>query len=64
MIRSFMLAAGLSLLAASPSVAANRCRDAKGHFIKCQPKAAPAPARCHDAKGKFVKCGTPGAKPS
>jgi len=52
-------------LIASPSLAANRCRDAKGHFIKCPPpKVAPVAKKCRGAGGKFVKCGTPGAKPA
>lgn len=59
---AFALAAVATL--ATPSLAANRCRDAKGHFIKCPP-AKPAPAgKCRNAKGHFVKCGTPGAKPA
>jgi hypothetical protein len=53
------------LAAASPSVASAPCRDAKGKFIKCPAKAAPAQAtRCKTAKGQFAKCGTPGAKPA
>lgn len=50
-------------LVATPSMAANRCRDAKGHFIKCPPPKV-KPVRCRNAKGHFVKCGTPGAKPA
>lgn len=70
MIKSLTVAvAALAMLGASaPSMAANApCRDAKGKFIKCPPKAAaPAakPVKCKDAKGKFAKCGTPGAKPA
>jgi hypothetical protein len=49
-----------SLLTATPIAAmAAQCRDAKGHFIKCPPKAAPTAAKatkCRDAKGKFIKC--------
>ncbi len=38
-----VLALAAVAMAASPSLAANRCRDAKGHFIKCLPaKTAPA----------------------
>ena len=60
----FALALAALAMAASPSLAANRCRDAKGKFIKCPPtKAAPA-KKCRGAGGKFVKCGTPGAKPA
>ena len=60
------LALAAVAMVASPSMAANRCRDAKGHFIKCPPpKAAASVAkRCRGAGGKFVKCGTPGAKPA
>ena len=47
-----------------PAAAAAPCRDAKGKFIKCPPKAPAKPTRCKDAKGKFAKCGTPGAKPA
>ncbi|WP_150291918.1 hypothetical protein [Sphingobium estronivorans] len=51
----------LALLAgsAAPALAAP-CKDAKGKFIKCPPKATakPAPKKgpCRDAKGKFIKC--------
>ena len=53
-------------LVATPSFAAP-CKDAKGRFIKCPPKAAATPkasGKCRNAKGKFAKCGTPGAKPA
>lgn len=64
----YRLALALAAVAmvASPSIAANRCRDAKGHFIKCPPPKAAAPVakKCRGAGGKFVKCGTPGAKPA
>jgi hypothetical protein len=51
---------GLALVAGStvPALAAP-CKDAKGKFIKCAPKAPVAPAKkapCKDAKGKFTKC--------
>lgn len=60
---AFALAAVATL--AAPSIAANRCRDAKGHFIACpKPKPATATGKCRSAKGHFVKCGTPGAKPA
>jgi hypothetical protein len=60
---AFALAAVATL--ATPSLAANRCRDAKGHFIACPPtKPAAATGKCRNAKGHFVKCGTPGAKPA
>ena len=49
---------------ATPSLSANRCRDAHRKFIKCPPaKAAPA-KKCRGAGGKFVKCGMSGAKPA
>lgn len=61
-----VLALAAVATAASPSLAANRCRDAKGHFIKCPPaKTAPAAAKKgRGAGGRFVKCGTPGARPA
>jgi len=59
---AFALAAVATL--ATPSLAANRCRDAKGHFIKCPPAKPAAAGKCRNAKGHFVKCGTPGAKPA
>lgn len=62
MIR-FALALAAVAMVVSPSIAANRCRDAKGKFIKCPPPKAPA-KKCRGAGGKFVKCGTPGAKPA
>jgi hypothetical protein len=63
-----MLRIAIALVAvatlATPSLAANRCRNAKGHFIACPPaKPAPATGKCRNAKGHFAKCGTPGAKP-
>jgi hypothetical protein len=51
-------------MVATPSIAANRCRDAHGKFIKCPPPKAGPAKKCRGAKGKFVKCGTPGAKPA
>lgn len=44
----------LSLIggAAAPSIAAVRCRDKAGKFIKCPVK----PKMCRDAKGHFAKC--------
>lgn len=47
------------LFASAPvaSIAAPKCRDAKGKFIKCVTPPAPAAAKkCRDAKGKFIKC--------
>lgn len=58
-----ILLASLILMAISPAIAANQCRDAKGKFVKCPDKKPDAPKRCKDAKGKFAKCGTLGAKP-
>ncbi|USU04248.1 hypothetical protein NF699_14520 [Sphingomonadaceae bacterium OTU29LAMAA1] len=56
-------AASLGLLVtATPSIAAP-CKDAKGKFTKCPPKAPVKATRCKAANGKFAKCGTPGAKP-
>ncbi len=60
----FALALALAAVAmvATPSLAANRCRNAKGQFIKCPP-APKKVVRCKTSNGKFAKCGTPGAKP-
>jgi len=55
-------AASLSMLVGAPSMA-TLCKDAKGRFAKCPPKAPAKTARCKSANGKFAKCGTPGAKP-
>jgi hypothetical protein len=52
------LASALALAATPAAVSAAPCKDAKGKFIKCPPKAA-APVKkgpCKDAKGKFIKC--------
>ena len=64
-MRKYILAlSAFSLIAGSaPSLAATQCRDAKGKFIKCPEKKAPA-KKCRDAKGKYSKCGTKGAKPA
>lgn len=55
-------------LIAAPSIAGDKCRDAKGKFTKCPPAAATnatnvvkdAKGKCHVAsgpnKGKFAKC--------
>jgi hypothetical protein len=59
---AFVLAA--VAMVATPSMAANRCRDAKGHFIACPKPKPAATGKCRNAKGHFVKCGTPGAKPA
>ena len=75
-MRKFIIAlSAFGLIAGSMPAIAAPCRDAKGKFIKCPTKAAPAKAttakaapakaaRCRDAKGKFVKCGAKGAKPA
>jgi hypothetical protein len=55
---AFTAAVAVAMLS-TPAFAAP-CRDAKGHFTKCLPKAAAKAVRCKDAKGKFAKCGTPG----
>jgi hypothetical protein len=56
-------AASLSLIAGGAPAFAAPCKDAKGRFTKCPPKAPAKPARCKSANGKFAKCGTAGAKP-
>lgn len=50
------------LASTTPSIAAP-CRDTRGKFIKCPPKAPVKATRCKASNGKFVKCGTPEAKP-
>lgn len=64
-MRKFLVAVSAVAMFATavPATAAPSCRDAKGKFIKCPPKAAAAPKKCRDMKGRFAKCGTPGAKP-
>lgn len=61
MIRNILFATAALTMVATPALAAP-CRDSKGKFIKCPPKAPAKTVRCKDAKGKFAKCGTPGAK--
>jgi hypothetical protein len=65
-MRKFII--GLSAFAliagSAPSIAAAPCRDTKGKFVKCPPKAPARVTRCRDAKGHYAKCGTPGAKPA
>jgi len=60
----FGLAVGALVAGSTPSIAAAPCRDAKGKFIKCPPRAPAKPTKCRDAKGHYAKCGTPGAKPA
>ena len=67
MRRIIVALASLALLSAGPALAAP-CKDAKGRFIKCPPKAASAAGgvtkdakgKCHIAsgpkKGQFTKC--------
>jgi len=67
MLRSSLVALATFALVASPALAAP-CKDAKGKFTKCPPKAAAASAgitkdakgKCHIAsgpkKGQFTKC--------
>lgn len=60
-MRSIVIAfsAAIAVAAVPASVQAAPCKDAKGKFIKCPPKAAaatPKKAPCRDAKGKFIKC--------
>jgi hypothetical protein len=68
-MKKFVIAlSALSLLAGSSAVTAaaapQRCRDTKGHFVKCPQKVAAKAQRCRDTKGHFAKCGTKGAKPA
>ena len=62
MFRLALALAATAMIAAPVASAGNRCRDAKGKFIKC-PSAPKKVVRCKAANGKFAKCGTPGAKP-
>ncbi|RZF59065.1 hypothetical protein EWE75_23800 [Sphingomonas populi] len=67
MFRTAMLAIATLALSSAPAIAAP-CKDAKGKFAKCPPKAAPtiagvtkdAKGKCHIAsgpkKGQFTKC--------
>lgn len=56
-IATSLFAAALVVTSAAPALAAP-CKDAKGKFVKCPPKSAPALKKgpCKDAKGKFIKC--------
>jgi hypothetical protein len=64
-MRKICIALAAVAMLATPAAIAAPCKDAKGKFIKCPPKAAPkSTGRCRDAKGRFTKCGTPGAKPA
>ncbi|TCM12863.1 hypothetical protein EDF56_11727 [Novosphingobium sp. PhB165] len=56
MIRKMIAAIAIAgIISATPALAANQCRDAKGKFIKC-PDAAKKPAAASVAKGKDGKC--------
>lgn len=67
MLRSALIALASVAIAASPALAAP-CKDAKGKFMKCPPKAMAAAGgvtkdakgKCHIAsgpkKGQFTKC--------
>ena len=59
----FAIAAVLAVSMLSIPAIGAPCRDAKGKFTKCTPKAPAKAGRCKGANGKFAKCGTPGAKP-
>jgi hypothetical protein len=60
----FAFALAATAIIASPVTAAP-CKNAKGRFIKCPPKAvSKATGKCRNARGQFAKCGTPGAKPA
>jgi hypothetical protein len=54
----------LSLFAGSGASAAvaHKCRDSKGHFVKCPHHAMAAAHKCRDSKGHFVKCRTKSVK--
>lgn len=54
--RMIAIAAMAGMLAATPSLAANMCRDAHGKYIKCQTAAKAKPASPGVAKGKDGKC--------
>jgi len=62
MIRNLLFATAALTMIATQAFAAP-CRDEKGKFVKCPPKAPAKPMKCKGAGGKFAKCGTPGAKP-
>ncbi|EQB19385.1 MAG: hypothetical protein K0R64_494 [Novosphingobium lindaniclasticum] len=60
MIRKLMAAAAVAgLLAATPSMAANSCRDAKGKFVPCKTvvtKKTTTKVTTMTVKGKDGKC--------
>ena len=51
----FALSAVSLLAAATPSIAAARCHDKHGKFMKCPAKPLKAKV-CRDSKGHFKKC--------
>ena len=56
-MKNFALALAILSFATMPIAAeAKACRDAKGHFMKCEHKAAAKKGPCRDAKGHFIKC--------
>ncbi len=69
-VMKLLVAFAAAALLTAPTFAADKCRDAKGKFIKCPPAAAAAPSaggvtkdakgKCHIAsgpkKGQFTKC--------
>ena len=53
------IAAGISLLTASPVPATTKpCRDKSGKIIQCEKVRKPSP-RCKDAQGRFTACPKP-----
>lgn len=65
-MRNLMLAvSALGLLATStPGMAGAQCRDARGKFAKCLPRAPAKTIKCRDSRGHFVKCARVSAKPA
>jgi hypothetical protein len=55
MVATALLSLALMTGYAAPAYAAP-CKDAKGKFVKCPPKAPVKKAPCKDAKGRFIKC--------
>ncbi|WP_395396328.1 hypothetical protein WBP07_20730 (plasmid) [Novosphingobium sp. BL-8A] len=57
MIRKMIAAVAIvGMLGATPALAANSCRDAKGKFVKCPNSAAAKSGSASIAKGKDGKC--------
>jgi len=66
-MRNTLILAAIAAMAFSSVAEAKACKDAKGHFTKCDtPAAAPmmrasnkaGPGTCKDKHGHFAKCGT------